>query len=70
MLSYLLEKTTSVVSGLANAGESIVDYVIEDIQSIPDAIEKGWDNPVLGDSKEFTDTLDEVVEKTKFGRSA
>ena len=52
MLGYLFEKATAVVSETIDAVVAVSDYVIEDIQSIPDSIEKGWDEGVFTPSEE------------------
>ena len=49
MLGWLIEKTTAVVSETYDIVADGVDYVYEDIKSIPDAIEKGWTNGLSSD---------------------
>ena len=44
MLGWIIEKTTAVVSETYDIVADGVDYVYEDIKSIPDAVEKGWTN--------------------------
>lgn len=61
MLGKLFEMTTAVVSETYDVVAATADYIVEDIKSIPDSIEKGWDEGMF--KSKYEETLDEVVEK-------
>ena len=61
MLGWILEKTTAVVSETYDGVATVADYIVEDIKSIPDSIEKGWDEGIF--KSNYEETLDKVVEK-------
>ena len=52
MLGWIIEKTTAVVSETYDAVAAVGDYIIEDIKSIPDAVEKGWDDGLFTPTEE------------------
>jgi len=70
MLNWLIEKTAATAKELVNAVEETANYAYEEITSIPDSIEKGWDTGLFSkDSaeetvveKDSTDTPDETKE--------
>ena len=47
MLGKLFELTAGAVKETYNGVASIAEYTIDEITSIPDAIEKGWDEGLL-----------------------
>jgi len=52
MLSWIIEKTVATVSSTVGAVGTVCDYVADDIFAIPEAIEKGWDEGLLGNAAE------------------
>lgn len=52
MLGYILEKATAVASELYDGTAAVGNYIIEDVQSIPDAVEKGWTDGLFEDTPE------------------
>jgi len=47
MLGIIFEKTTAMIKETYNAVEATVEYVIDDVASIPDAVSKGWSEGVF-----------------------
>ena len=58
MLGWIIEKTTAVVSETYDIVADGVDYIYEDIKSIPDAVEKGWTNGLSDQEKIESPTED------------
>lgn len=58
MLGYILEKTSALASETYDAVASVGEYIIDDIQSIPDAVEKGWTEGLITPSED-TETVEE-----------
>ena len=44
MLSYLIEKTVAGVSTTVDAISTVGNHIVDDIASIPQAVEDGWEN--------------------------
>ncbi len=64
MLGYLFEKTTALVSSTVDGVLAVGEYVIDDITSIPQAIEDGWDKGLIDlntDKETSIDTTEEVI---------
>ena len=60
MLGYLFEKTTALVSSTVDGVLAVGEYVVDDITSIPQAIEDGWNEGLIN-----TDEEPEEVENAK-----
>ena len=76
MINNIFGAVTAAVREAYNAGETVLDYVIEDVKKIPDSIEQGWNNGLLskGDTVVDTDTPSEDVDhpqqsKFRFGNN-
>ena len=68
MLGYLFEKTTALVSSTVDGILAVGEYVIDDITSIPQAIEDGWDKGLIDlntDKETSIDTTEEVTTDVK-----
>ena len=57
MLGFIFEKTSALASELYDGTAAVGNYIIEDIQSIPDSLEKGWTDGL------FEGTPEEDVKK-------
>ena len=63
MLGYLFEKTTQLVSSTIDVVMVTGEFIIDDIKSIPDSIEKGWNEPIFSEDTPVV----EDKPKPKFG---
>lgn len=50
MFGYIIEKTTGLLSETYDIVADTTEYIIDDIQSIPDAISDGWEKGLSSES--------------------
>jgi hypothetical protein len=62
MLSWLIEKTAGAVRETYNAGEALVEYSIDTVTDIPDAISRGWDAGLIDHTEPTEETVATAVD--------
>ena len=65
MLGFLFEKTTAILSETYDAAANAVDFVVEDLKSIPDSVEKGWNEGLFTHEEKSSETKVETKPESK-----
>ena len=73
MLSWLIEKTAGAVRETYNAVEATVEYTIDTVTDIPDAISRGWNSGLIDHTEDNPTegigcaSVEPAAEPKKFG---